>query len=65
MPSQKKLIYYVHMVMVHVSSAGGQPVDFPMMVGFAKKVNGAFFGLDWSMVFCLAVDRQKVHLLRD
>jgi len=64
-PFKKELTYYIHLVMVHVNSASGQTVSFPMMVGFSEKVNGAFFGMDWSLKFCLAVDRKSVHLLHD
>ncbi len=63
--TQNNITYYLHTVMIHVSVPNVQPFVFPTIVGFAKKVEGVFFGMDWTMNFCLAVDRQNLHLLRD
>jgi hypothetical protein len=57
--------YYVHRLIVSVSNPSGPDLSFPLEAGFAEELKRNLFGVDWLRHMCVAIDRQKVHLLRD
>ena len=64
-PNNQPLACYGHPVWFRVArQAETPPLVFRVDAGFAKGLRCNLFGLDWTYHFCLAVDRERVHLLR-
>jgi len=57
--------YYVHRVIVSVHNAPGEDLALVLEAGFAAGVSRNLFGVDWLKYVCVAIDSQRVHLLRD
>ena len=57
--------FYVHEVLVKVTSTDGKSISFVIYPGFAEGLSMNLFGRDWLDHFCIAIDCSKVHLLRD
>jgi hypothetical protein len=57
--------YYVHRILISVPNAQGGDLQLVLEAGFAKEVSRNLFGVDWLSSACVAIDRQRVHLLRD
>lgn len=54
---------YVHQVLARVRTAGGSERTLQLYPGFAREIRRNLFGMDWAVVFCIAVDSRKVCLL--
>ena len=63
--SDQPLTCYVHQVMARLTNREGLEYQFTIRPGFGAKIARNLFGMDWTWHFCLALDRQEVHLLRD
>jgi hypothetical protein len=57
--------FYVHEVLVKVTSTDGESMSFVIYPGFAEGLRLNLFGRDWLDHFCFAIDCSRVHLLRD
>lgn len=57
--------FYVHKVLVRVTSTDGKSMSFVISPGFAEGLTMNLFGRDWLEHFCFAIDCSRVHLLRD
>jgi hypothetical protein len=38
---------------------------FPIRAGFSRQIQNNLFGCDWLYHFCLGIDRESIHLLRN
>ncbi len=63
--NKTKLTCYFHRVTLRVGANQGTQIQFPLVVGVAKKLSHTLFGFDWTWHCCLAIDATSVHLLRN
>ena len=57
--------YYTHRVIVSVPNPSGSDLMLVLEAGFADVLPRNLFGVDWLDSVCIAVDKQKVYLLRN
>jgi len=43
----------------------GDPFPFPIKAGFSRHIRNNLFGTDWLNYFCMGIDRESIHLLRN
>lgn len=57
--------YWVYHISFSFYDDLDNPYIFPIRAGFSRQIGNNLFGTDWLHHFCLGIDRESVHLLRN
>ena len=61
----KKLTVYTHVLLVKMPGPQNEPCQMTLCPGFTDEIDGNYFGRDWGLTFCIAIDHHSVNLLKD
>ena len=57
--------YWEYLIYFSLYNDHGNSYIFRIKAGFSREIHNNLFGCDWLHHFCLGIDRESIHLLRN